>query len=78
MYIYIYIRIYEKRSPFPAFSKKKGFDVFHTFPVGGKRRGLRQHFLAAAKVFETPQFAELRLGNRAETGWFCGTVLTDP
>jgi hypothetical protein len=41
------------------------------------RRGLRQHFLAAAKVFETPQFAELRLGNRAETGWFCGTVVTD-
>lgn len=46
--------------------KKKTLRFSH-FPERFPCRGLRQHFLAAAKVFETPQFAELRLGNRAET-----------
>ena len=67
--IYIYIRIYiytyiwKNDHPSRPSPKKKTRRFSHFFGLRF-RRGLRQHFLAAAKVFETPQFAELRLGNR--------------
>ena len=71
--IYIYMHVYMKTDHHSP--PKKRHYVFHTFLGRFPCRGLRQHFLAAAKVFETPQFAELRLGNRAETKrlvlWHC-------